>query len=113
MHELAICEGIMQVIEDQAIAQNFKEVKTVRLELGPMAGVELDALRFSYEVVTRGTIADSSKLEVIQLPVKAWCMPCAKPVEVKQRFEACPLCGSYQVQITGGDEMRIKDMEVN
>jgi len=113
MHEISICEGILQVIEDQAIAQNFKEVKSIRLELGPMAGVELEALRFSYDVVTRGTIADNSKLEVIQLPVNAWCMPCSGPVEVKQRFEPCPQCGSYQVQINGGDELRIKDMEVN
>jgi len=113
MHEMSICEGILQVIEDQAVAQNFKEVKRVRLEVGPMAGVELEALQFSYDVVTRGTIADQSKLEVINLPIDAWCMPCAHQVVVKQRFDACPDCGSHQVQINGGDELRIKDMEVN
>ncbi len=113
MHEMSICEGILQVIEDQAVAQDFKEVKRVRLEVGPMAGVELEALQFSYDVVTRGTIADHSKLEVINLPIDAWCMPCAQKVVVKERFDACPDCGSHQVQINGGDELRIKDMEVN
>ncbi len=113
MHEMSICEGILQVIEDHAVAQNFSEVKSVRLEVGAMAGVELEALRFSFEVVTRGTVADKSRLEVIQLPVDAWCMICSKPVKVSQRFEACPQCGSYQVEISGGDELRIKDMEVN
>ena len=113
MHEISICEGILQVIEDQAVAQNFSEVKSIRLELGPMAGVELEALRFSYDVVTRGTIADNSRLDIIQLPVNAWCLPCGEPVDVKQRFDPCPKCGSYQVQINGGDELRIKDMEVN
>ena len=113
MHEISICVGILQVIEEQAVAQNFKEVKSVRLEVGPMAGVELEALLFSYEAVTRGTIADNSKLEIIPIPVSAWCLPCSAPVSVKQRFEACPQCGSYQVEINGGDELRIKDMEVN
>lgn len=113
MHEMSICEGILQIIEDQAVTQKFSEVKSVRIEVGAMAGVELEALRFSYEVVTRGTIADNSRLEVIQLPANAWCMICSIPVIVKQRFEACPHCGSYQVEISGGDELRIKDMEVN
>jgi len=113
MHEISICEGILQVIEDQAVAHNFTQVKSLRLEVGPMAGIELEALHFSYEVVTRGTIADKSKLEVIRLPVQAWCMPCSRSVKVEQRFEACPECGSYQVEINGGDELRIKDMEVN
>lgn len=113
MHEMSICEGILQVIEDQAVRQKFTEVKRVRLEIGPLAGVERDALFFSYDVVSRGSIAEGSKLEVIELPVKGWCMPCGKPVDVQQRYDACPDCGSYQVEITGGDELRIKDMEVN
>lgn len=113
MHEMSICEGILQVIEDQAVAQKFSEVKRVRLEIGPLAGVELEALHFSYDVVVRGSIAEGSTLEVINLPVDGWCMPCGKSVAVKQRYDACPDCGSYQVEISGGDELRIKDMEVN
>lgn len=113
MHEMSICEGILQVIEDQAVAQKFTQVKAIRLEVGPMAGVEPQALQFSYGVVTKGSIAENSTLEIIDLPVNAWCMPCAKQVDVKQRYDACPDCGSYQVEINGGDELRIKDMEVN
>jgi len=113
MHEMSICEGILQVIEDQAVKQKFSTVKRVRLVVGPLAGVELESLHFCYDVVVRGSIADGSELEVISLPVNGWCMPCAKPVAVKQRYDACPECGSYQVEINGGDELRIKDMEVN
>ncbi len=113
MHEMSICESIIAVIEGQASEQNFKEVKVVCLEIGPLAGVELEALHFSYDVVTRGTLAENSRLEVIELPVKGWCMPCSKNVDVKARFDACPACGSYQIEITGGNELRIKNMEVN
>lgn len=113
MHEMSICEGILQVIEDQATQQKFSEVKRVRLEIGPLAGVEPEALHFSYDVVVRGSIAEGSKLEVINLPANGWCMPCGKTVDVKQRFDSCPECGSHQIEITGGDELRIKDMEVN
>ena len=113
MHEMSICESIVSVIEQQAVAQSFSKVNRVRLEIGPLAGIELEALRFSFDVVTKGGIAENAALEVIELPVAAWCMQCAKPVTVIQRYDPCPDCGSYQVQITGGDELRIKDMEVD
>lgn len=113
MHEMSICESIISVIEEQAVAQSFSKVNMVRLEIGPLAGIELEALRFSFDVVTRGGLAQNAKLEVIELPIDAWCMLCAEKVVVKERFDACPKCESYQVQISGGDELRIKDMEVD
>ncbi len=113
MHEMSICESIINVIEQQAVAQSFSKVKRVRLEIGPLAGVELEALRFSFDVVCKGGLAEGAALEVIELPIDAWCMMCAEKTVVKQRFDPCPTCGSYQVQITGGDELRIKEMEVD
>lgn len=113
MHEMSICESLVFVIEQQAVAESFKKVSVVRLEIGPLAGVELAALRFSFDAVTRGSVAQGACLEVIELPVKAWCIACAKSVSVKERFDACPTCAGYQVQITGGDELRIKEMEVD
>lgn len=113
MHEMALCESIVQVLEQQAAAQNYSVVKTVRLEIGPLAGVEIEALRFSFDAVTRGTLADRATLEIIETKGEAWCMQCTKTVPVSQRFDACPDCGSYQLQVTGGEEMRIKELEVD
>lgn len=113
MHEMSICEGILQVMEEQAASQQFNRVKSVWLEIGPLAGVELDALRFSFDVVTRDSLADGARLEIIEMPGTAWCMECSKSVPIRQRFDACPECGSFQLQITGGDELRIKELEVD
>jgi len=112
MHEMSLCEGILQVIEDQAETQNFSVVKTVWLEVGPLAGVEVEALRFGFDVVMAGSLADGAALEIITTPGRAWCMQCEKAVAVRQRFDTCPECSGYQLQITGGDEMRIKELEV-
>jgi hydrogenase nickel incorporation protein HypA/HybF len=113
MHEMSICESLISIIEQQAIAQSFNKVNRVRLEIGALAGVETEALRFSFDVVTRGGIAENAALEIIELPTSGWCMPWAKDVAVQEGFDACPDCGSYQIQITGGEELRIKDMEVD
>ena len=113
MHEMALCESMLQIIEREAARQNFSRVRKVRLEVGALAGVEKQAMLFGFEVVRRGTVADGAELEIIELPGRGWCMACAKEVEVKSRLDACPECGGFQVQITGGDELRIRDLEVD
>lgn len=112
MHEMSLCEGVLQVIEDTARAQGFHRVKTVWLEIGALAGVELDAMRFGFDAVMRNSLAEGATLEIIRLPGQAWCLDCAESVAVEQRFDACPQCGGYHLQVTGGEELRIKELEV-
>ncbi|MGD2138592.1 MAG: hydrogenase maturation nickel metallochaperone HypA [Gammaproteobacteria bacterium] len=112
MHEMALCEGVLQILEDNARKQGFRRVKTVRLEIGALSGVEVEAMRFGFDVVMKGTLAEGASLLITEPPGEAWCMQCSGTVPVKQRFDACPFCGSYQLQVTGGDQMRIKELEV-
>ena len=111
MHEMSLCEGVLQVLEDNAKSQGYSKVKTVWLEIGDLAGVELAALRFCFDVVTNGTLAHEARLEIIEVPGAAWCMNCNKTVTVNQRFDACPECAGYQLQVTGGEELKIKELE--
>jgi hydrogenase nickel incorporation protein HypA/HybF len=113
MHEMSICEGILQVLEQQAGPQGYRRVKTVWLEIGGLAGVEVDALRFGFDVVMKGSLAENARLEIIDIPAEAWCMQCSKAVPVKQRFDACPYCQGHQLQVTGGEQLRIKELEVD
>ncbi|MDX1344890.1 MAG: hydrogenase maturation nickel metallochaperone HypA [Sedimenticolaceae bacterium] len=110
---MAISESIVQIIEEQAEAKNFSGVRTVWLEIGRFAGIEVEALRFTFEVVSRNSVAEGSSLEIIEIPGSAWCMECGKNVDIQQRFDPCPECGGFQVQVSGGDGMRIKELEVN
>ncbi|PPD03780.1 MAG: hydrogenase maturation nickel metallochaperone HypA [Methylobacter sp.] len=112
MHEMSLCESILQTLEQQAVVQNYRKVVTVWLEIGALAGVEIEALRFSFDIVIKGSLAEAAGLEIIEVPGQAWCMPCGQNVAVQQRYGECPLCGSHQLQITGGDQMRIKQLEV-
>ncbi|GJM03018.1 MAG: putative hydrogenase nickel incorporation protein HypA 1 [Rhodomicrobium sp.] len=113
MHEMSICEGILQVLEAESQTKNFKVVKKVFVEIGPLSGVEVEALRFSFDVVMKGSLADTAVLEVIETDAKAWCMNCNEPVIIKQRFDDCPQCGSAQIQVTSGEELAIKELEVD
>ena len=112
MHEMSLCEGVLQILEDHAQLRGFRRVKTVWLEIGALSGVDPEAMRFGFDAVMRGTLADGAALHILERPGQAWCLPCSKAVAVKARYDACPECGRYQLQVTGGDEMRIKELEV-
>ena len=112
MHEMSLAEGILQIIEDAAQSQGFTKVKTVFLEIGQLASVEVEAMRFCLDVVLNGSIAEGAKLEIERLPGSGWCMKCAMTVPIVEQYGACPQCESYQVQPVGGTEMRIKELEV-
>ena len=112
MHEMSLCEGILQILEDESSKQGFRRVSHVWLEIGDLSGVEIEAMRFSFDAVMHGSLASEARLTIINVPGQAWCLQCSRNVTVKQRFDQCPDCGSYQLQVTGGDEMKIKELEV-
>ncbi|MDO9105067.1 MAG: hydrogenase maturation nickel metallochaperone HypA [Methylovulum sp.] len=112
MHEMSLCESILQVLEQQAEVQRYRKVKTVWLEIGALAGVEIEALRFSFDMVVLGSLAEHARLEIIEIPGQAWCLPCGCNVDVQQLYDVCPHCGSHQLQVNKGDHMRIKELEV-
>lgn len=112
MHEMSLAEGIRQIVIDQSRAHGFARVKSLRLEIGRFAGVEKPALEFAFDVAMRGSPAEGAVLEMLDLPGRARCFDCMKLVEIDDRLSPCPLCGSGKLLPEGGDEMRIKDMEV-
>ncbi|KFE35469.1 hydrogenase maturation nickel metallochaperone HypA [Thioclava atlantica] len=112
MHEMSIAEGIRGVIENAAKANSFSRVTTLRLEIGRFAGVEKHALEFAFDVVMRGSPAEGAELQIIDIPGKALCYDCAETVEIEHRLDPCPNCGGGKLLAQGGEEMRIKDMEV-
>ncbi|EAU54924.1 hydrogenase maturation nickel metallochaperone HypA [Mariprofundus ferrooxydans] len=112
MHEMSLCEGVVQLIEDQAAMQQFTRVKTVWLEIGALAGVETEAMHFSFDAVAKGTLADGARLEIIDIAGRAICPACERQVELFARFDGCPECGHYPLELIAGDEMRIKELEV-
>ena len=112
MHEMSLAEGVLQVIEDAARAQDFSRVTAVWLEIGELSGVEVEAMKFCFDAVVRDSIAEGARLEIVAAPGTGWCMTCARTVPMKEVFGECPDCGSHQMQVNGGTEMRVKELEV-
>ena len=112
MHEMSLAEGVLQIIEDSALQQNFSRVKTVWLEIGQLSSVEPEAMRFCFDAVVRGSLADGARLEIVIVDGGGQCLNCGQTVKLAAVYDACPACGGYPVNPLSGTEMRIKELEV-
>ncbi len=113
MHELSLAGGVLQLVEDTARREGFARLLELRLEAGQLAGVDVRALRFALESLAPGTLLEGARIEIDEPPGQAWCMACAQSVALAQRGDACPACGGYQLQATGGMALRVLDMQVS
>ncbi|MBL8421256.1 MAG: hydrogenase maturation nickel metallochaperone HypA [Dechloromonas sp.] len=112
MHEMALAEGVLQLVEETAMRESAQRVKLVVLEIGRLSSVEPEALRFCFDAVVNGSIAHGAVLEIVHVPGVGWCMSCGESVAMDEVFGACPRCGSYQLQPTGGADMRVREIEI-
>ena len=112
MHEMALAESVLEIVADAARKNGATQVRAVRLAVGRLSHVEPEALRFAFDVVTRHGIAHGARLEILATDGTAWCMRCSDAVPLARLGDACPRCGSYQLQVSGGDDLRVQDIEI-
>ena len=113
MHEMSLAEGIRTLVEREAERQRCQRVRVVELEIGKLANVDVGALRFALDVVLRGSVADGSEIHIDEPPGRAWCMICGESVPLAQRGDPCPKCGSYQLAVTDGEQMKVAGLVVD
>jgi hydrogenase nickel incorporation protein HypA/HybF len=108
MHELSITESIVEACAERA---GGARVNRVTVAIGRLTCVMPDALRFWYDVCTEGTCLAGSELEIVEIPGRARCRICGEELELDDLLTACR-CGSYNLELTAGEDLRIKEMEV-
>jgi len=112
VHEVSLFESVVALVEDERRKQNFSRVHLICLHVGALGHVEPDALRFCFDAVTRGTIADGARLVIETIPGEGMCCGCRQIVPLEDRFAACPICGNIEVRMTAGDELRLAELAV-
>jgi hydrogenase nickel incorporation protein HypA/HybF len=105
-------ESVVALVEDERRRHRFSRVQMIRLAVGTLSHAEPDALRFCFDAVTRGTIADGARLEIVMLSGEGRCSNCRQLVPMADRFAPCPVCGGAEVRMTAGGELRVEDLEV-
>lgn len=108
MHELAITESIVS-----GVCERVGECRVTKLvlEVGLFSGVVPDAVRFCFDVSAKGTALEGAALEILTTKARARCRGCAGEFEPRDAIALCD-CGSADVELLAGQELRIKSVEV-
>lgn len=111
MHELSLCKMILDIINDQASAKKINHVKKVTLNVGQLAAVDKSALRFGFEVISKGSVAEGAILDIVVVEGQAICNACQRHVKMNNYYDACENCGQHALTITKGEELQVQSME--
>ena len=108
VHELAIAESVVGAVVDKV---GDGPVLAVRLEVGRLSGVVPDSLLFCFEVVVNGTGLEGARLEIDEPPGRAYCRTCGDEFVLDDPIMLCP-CGSADLEVLSGQQLRILSVEV-
>lgn len=104
MHELSLAEEIVAIVERHARGAS---VRTIVLEIGTLAQVELDALRFALASVQKGTVAEAARVEIQVIEARARCRACGAEQAIETLYDPCEVCGGFEREVLAGKEFRV------
>lgn len=124
MHEMAICETILKIIEREARVRGIHRVRTAKLKIGRMAGFERANLDLCLKGLRDNEILSSASFKIEEVPVKLECKSCHHRF-LDPRFDdhafshkvahapalytppPCPTCNNTTSQFISGQEMEL------
>lgn len=112
MHELALCQALLEQVLGIARERDAQRVTGIVLRIGPLAGVEPEQLRRAYSLAIAGTVAAQAALAVEEAPVRVRCSKCHAEGEASNSDLSCRSCGYWRTQLLSGDELLLASVEL-
>ncbi|MBM4088375.1 MAG: hydrogenase maturation nickel metallochaperone HypA [Planctomycetes bacterium] len=113
MHEVSIVSVLLEQVRAEVEKSGHAgRVLRVGLVVGRLSGVHVDALRFAFELLAPGTIAENASLDLKETKASVACSVCAAEQETDELVACCPECGSHAVVIRGGQELLLESIEL-
>ncbi|HEV7710471.1 MAG TPA: hydrogenase maturation nickel metallochaperone HypA [Asanoa sp.] len=108
MHELSITQSVVDEVRSRA---GERRVHRVRLEVGALTAVVPSSMLFCFDLVTAGTVLEGASLDIDVTPGRAACRSCGVSFDLPDPVLLCA-CGSADVSVLAGRELKIVSMEV-
>jgi hydrogenase nickel incorporation protein HypA/HybF len=108
MHELAVTESVISAVTEKV---GDRQVQRVTLAIGQLSGVVAESVYFYFDLCSAGTPLEGATLEILDVPGRASCRSCGTELDLVDMIALCT-CGSADLEILGGEELIIKEVEV-
>lgn len=112
MHELAICQALINQIESIAAERNASRAVSIVIGMGPLSGVEAQLLEHAYPVASAGSVAEGAELVIERLPVRVRCSQCGRESGALANKLLCKHCGDWRTTLVSGDELMLMRVEL-
>jgi len=121
MHEYLTTKQIVESVLSEAEKYGAKKVLEVKLTVGKLAVLSIEQVKFYYELLTKETVMEGSKLIVEEVEPLVECENCGYKGDIQSKGEdiyhfliptlTCPKCGK-KVKIVRGKEVVVKSVKV-
>ena len=112
MHELSIAMSIVEVCSEEVQKAGATKVTKVEVEIGSLAGVETEALEFSWDVAINNTLVAGAPLVIRKVMARARCQECQSEFDIENYFSPCPSCGAFGYEVVQGKELQVKAITI-
>ena len=112
MHELAVCQALIEQVKLVAREQHAQRVVEININIGPLSGVEAQLLEQAFSIASAGTVADGARLISNTTPVRVNCRSCGQVTDALPARLVCANCGDWQTRVVSGDELLLTTVEV-
>jgi hydrogenase nickel incorporation protein HypA/HybF len=113
LHELSIVQRIIELSRDEVVKAGAKKVDRIDLEIGELAGIEMDAFLFAWDVAVEGTVLSSAARTIERTPGKGVCSLCDTAYRMRELYDPCPGCGGHFAEMVSGREMKLRSLIVS
>jgi len=110
MHEMSITQGIIDLCIEHA---GGRRVRSLEVEIGELGSVVPEAIEFCFEACSRETLLEGARLNIIRVPGTGQCQECGKDTPLTELYAPCSHCGSNRVTVVAGEELRVREIEVD
>lgn len=112
MHELALTEGIISIVNSEAKKQGFQSCRVIKIRIGELSGIIPDCLMEFFPIASKGTMAENAKLELLEVKAAFSCLDCGYQGPIPKGSACCPDCGGTAIRMTAGREFYVESLEV-
>lgn len=112
MHELSIALSILDELEEQIERHGGSAVEAIYVRIGALSGVDMQALRFAWELAAENTPFASSRLEMEPVALLVYCPQCGMTHTPHLQHIACPRCITPEQEIIEGRELEVRALEL-
>lgn len=112
MHEMSFIKSLLSQVDDLLIESGALKATQIRIEIGPLSGVEIELVRSAYERLSLGSPFEATPLMIDEVPLVIRCLDCSAETKLVEFIFCCGKCASCRVKIIRGDEFILKSVTI-